>query len=79
MNMPKYRIFIGEPPQGKNEVKYNQWIFEVEESQKTYGEALVREAIICSHKGKAACTTHHLEHNAFVSAMLDKLNTVIAQ
>ena len=27
--MPKYGIFSGEPPQGKNEVQYDQWIFEI--------------------------------------------------
>ena len=43
---------------------------------KTYGEALVREAIIHSLKGKAAQTIHYLGHNASVSAMITKLNTV---
>ena len=38
VNMSKYGIFSGEPPQGKNEVKYDQWICEVEDSQKTYGK-----------------------------------------
>ena len=58
VNMPKYDIFSGEPPQGKNEVQYDQWIFEVEDSQKMYGEALVREVIICSLKAKDG--PHHL-------------------
>ena len=39
-NMPKYWVFSREPTQSKNEVQYNQWIFEVEDSRKTYGEAL---------------------------------------
>ena len=51
--MPKYGMFNKEPPHGKNEVQYDQWIFEVQELQKTYEEALVREAIIFSLKGKA--------------------------
>ena len=74
--MPKYGIFSGDPPQGKINVQYDQWIFEVEESWMTYGEALVREAIIHSLKGKAACTFCYLGHHASVSVMLDKLNTV---
>ena len=37
INMPKYGIFSGELPQDKNEVQYDQWIFEVEDSQKMYG------------------------------------------
>ena len=49
-------LFMEEPLQGKNEVKYDQWIFEVEDSQKTYGEALVRGAIVWSLKGKAPHT-----------------------
>ena len=56
MNMPKYGIFSGEPPWGKNEVQYDQWICEVEESRKTCGEVLVREAIIFSLKGKMVHT-----------------------
>ena len=36
----------------------------------------MREAIICSLKGKAAHTICYLGHNASVSAMLDKLNIV---
>ena len=68
--------FSGELPQGKNKVQYDQWIFEVEESWKIYGEALVREAIIHSLKGKAAHTICYLGHNTSVSAMLDKLNAV---
>ena len=38
--------------------------------------ALVMEAIIHSLKGKVAHTICYLRHNASVSAMLDKLNTV---
>ena len=52
VNIPKCGIFSWEPPQGKNEVQYDQWIFEVEDSQTTYGEALVREAIIHSSRVK---------------------------
>ena len=48
----------------------------VEESRKTYGEALVREAIIHCLMGRATHTIHYLGHNTSVSAMLDKLNTV---
>ena len=60
--MPRYGIFSGEPPQGKIKVQYDQWIFEVEDSWKMYGEALVREAIIHSLKGKAAHTISYLGH-----------------
>ena len=76
MNIPKYGIFSEETPQGKNEVQYNQWIFEVEDFQKTYGEALVRKAIIWSLKGKVSQTICYLGHNNAVSAMLNKLNTI---
>ena len=78
INISKYGIFSGEPPQGKNEVQYDQSIFEVGDSQKTYGKALVREAIIHSHKGKATHTICYLGHNASVSDMLNKLNTIYA-
>ena len=74
--MSKYGIFSGEPPQGKNEFQCYPCIFEVEESWKTYGEVLVREAIIHSPKGKAANTICYLGHNASVLAIPDKLNTV---
>ena len=50
--------------------------FELADSQKMYGEALVREAMIHSLKGKVACTICYLGHNASMSAMLNKLNTV---
>ena len=76
VNIPKYGIFSMEPPQGKNEVQYDHWIFEVEDSQKMYGEALVREAIICSLKGKVAHTIHYLGNNTSVLAMLNILNSV---
>ena len=76
VNMMKYGIFSGESTKGKNEVQYNQWIFKVEDSQKMYGEAIVREAIICSLKGKVAHTIHYLGHNTSVLAMINKLNTV---
>ena len=74
--MPKYGIFSGEPHHGKNEVQYDQWIFEVKESWKMYGEVPVREAIIHSLKGKVAQTIHYLGHNSTMLAMLNKLNTV---
>ena len=38
--------------------------FKVEDYQKAYEEALVREAIICSLKGKVACIICYLGHNA---------------
>ena len=76
MNMSKYGILSREPPQGKNKVQYDQWIFEVEESRKTYGEALVREVLISSLKSKVAHTICYLGYNASMSAMLDKMNTV---
>ena len=76
IDMSKYGIFSGKPLQGKNEVQYDQWIFEVEESWKTYGEAWVREAIIHSLKGKAAHTICYLGHNNSLSFMLYKLNTI---
>ena len=76
MNMAKYGVFSGEPPQSKNEVQYDQWIFKVEESWKTYEDALVWEAIIHSLKGKAVHTIHYLEYNTSALAMLDKLNIV---
>ena len=41
-----------------------------------YGEALVREAIICSLEGKVAHTICNLGHNASMLAMVNKLNTV---
>ena len=74
--MEALSIYPSMASQGQNEVQYNQWIFEVEDSWKTYGEALVREVIIHSLKGKAVCTTPYLGHNASMLAMLNKLNTV---
>ena len=74
--MPKYGVFHEEPTQGKNEVQDNEWTFEVEESRKTYGEALVRKALLHSLKGKVAHTIHYMGDNASMSAMLNKLNTV---
>ena len=41
-----------------------------------YEEALVREAIIYSLKGKLACTICYLGHYTSVSAKFDKLNNV---
>ena len=37
--MPKYGILSGRFAQGKKEFQYDQWIFELEESQKTYGRS----------------------------------------
>ena len=76
VNMSKYGIFSGEPPLGKNEVQYYQWIFEVEDSWQMYEEVLVREAIIHSLRGKAAFTICYLGYNPSFLARIDKLNTV---
>ena len=75
VSTPKYGMFSGENPQGKKEIQYNQWIYEVD-SWKKHGEALGREAIIHSLKGKPIHTICHLGHNASVPFMLDKLKTV---
>ena len=74
--MPKYGVFSGEPTWGKNEVQYDQWIFEVEESRKIYGEVFVREAIICYLKCKVAHTICYMGHNASMPAMFDEMNIV---
>ena len=51
---------MGEQPQGKGEVSFAQWAFEVQDAQHHYPEALVKEDIIKSLKPPAARDVRHL-------------------